>query len=136
MFKLAACKQASAYAPPVYILQCVVQVVPTGWPVFSVAWSSKQRILVAGGNSVLHIFKVDVSDAIKLKHARHGAQGLGISSVRQQQLQAKAVTTQVGGDNPQVCIAVSMVHIGLLHTGFQLMLVVPGVCMSSGFLTT
>jgi hypothetical protein len=35
-----------------------LQVVPTGWPVFSMAWSSKHRILVAGGNSVMHIYKV------------------------------------------------------------------------------
>eukprot|EP00775_Hariotina_reticulata_P004041 gene4041-4288_t len=35
----------------------LLQVVPTGWPVFSLIWDSKHQILVAGGNSVLHVFK-------------------------------------------------------------------------------
>jgi hypothetical protein len=41
------------------VMVCLwLQVVSTGWPVFSLAWSNKQRLLVAGGNSVLHIYKV------------------------------------------------------------------------------
>jgi hypothetical protein len=36
----------------------LLQVVSTGWPVFSLCWSNTQRLLVAGGNSVLHIYKV------------------------------------------------------------------------------
>ncbi len=47
-----------------------MQVVPTGWPVFSLAWNSKHFVLVAGGNGVLHIFKVDMEEARKLRHAR------------------------------------------------------------------
>lgn len=49
---------AAACAADVFL-----QVVPTGWPVFSMAWSSKHRILVAGGNSVMHIYKVTAAAA-------------------------------------------------------------------------
>ena len=56
------------------------QLVPTGWPVFGLAWNSKQRILAAGGNSVLHIFKVDLTEAVRLKQARLGAQPAASSS--------------------------------------------------------
>ncbi|KAI8472624.1 MAG: WD40-repeat-containing domain protein [Monoraphidium minutum] len=52
----------------------LLQLVPTGWPLFSLAWSEHQRILVAGGNSVLHVFGVDIAEATHLKHARHAAQ--------------------------------------------------------------
>jgi len=36
---------------------------------------------VAGGNSVLHIFKVDMSETTKLRHARHAAQAGGKQAV-------------------------------------------------------
>jgi hypothetical protein len=49
-------------------------------PIFSLAWNSKQRILAAGGNSVLHIFKVDLTEAVRLKQARLGAQPAASSS--------------------------------------------------------
>lgn len=51
-----------------------MQLVPTGWPLFSLAWCERQKILVAGGHSVLHIFQVDLASTTKLRHARHAAQ--------------------------------------------------------------
>ena len=51
------------------------QIVPTGSPLFSLAWSERLKLLVAGGHSILHIFRVDVAEATRLRHAHHVAQG-------------------------------------------------------------
>lgn len=51
------------------------QVVPTGWPVFSLAWGGRQRMLVAGGNSVLHIFRLEMADVLRAKHAAASVDG-------------------------------------------------------------
>ncbi|WIA17403.1 hypothetical protein OEZ85_014259 [Tetradesmus obliquus] len=88
----------------------LLQVVPTGWPVFSMAWSSKHHILVAGGNSVMHIYKVDMSDVLRLKHARHNAQPTARQQLQQQQdspVSAAAAGLGIAGgpgssDAPQV----------------------------------
>jgi hypothetical protein len=53
------------------------QLVPTGSPLFSLAWSNQLRLLVAGGHSILHVFRVDAAEATRLRHTRNAATGGG-----------------------------------------------------------
>ena len=55
------------------------QVVPTGWPVFSLGWGGRQHMLVAGGNSVLHIFRLEMADVLRAKHAAASMHGHGLT---------------------------------------------------------
>jgi hypothetical protein len=38
-----------------------------GAPVFSLCWNSKRRLLLAGCNSALHIYRLDGADLLKLR---------------------------------------------------------------------
>lgn len=55
-----ACCQEGEHA---CLLDHIPQLVPTGWAVFCMAWSPRNRMLAAGGNSVLHVFTLDLADA-------------------------------------------------------------------------
>jgi hypothetical protein len=81
--------------------------------VFSLAWGSKQNMLVAGGNSVLHIFCVDVADVLRIKHAATTEQGVAVTSAGD----SVAAVTGVAGplllaDGPatHVCMCVPAGH--------------------------
>lgn len=78
----------------------LLQVVPLGGPVFSLAWGSKQRMLVAGGNSILHVFNVDTADALKLKQARRQAEHS--SAPRTGAGPAVNATQQAASDAPKI----------------------------------
>ena len=58
---------------------------PVGSPVFSLAWDGRRRFLVAGGNSVLHIFRADLAEARKTsQQQRSVASGLKDTTVLDQ----------------------------------------------------
>jgi hypothetical protein len=54
-----------------------VQVIPAGSPLFSLAWNSRHKVLAAGGHSVLHVFKLDSGDALRLRQARQAIASAG-----------------------------------------------------------
>jgi len=54
-----------------------LQMTGTGGPVHAIAWDERRRYLIVGGNSVIHIFKVDLAEARKTsQQQRSVASGL------------------------------------------------------------
>eukprot|EP00798_Chlamydomonas_sp_ICE-L_P013183 gene13183-30648_t len=54
-----------------------LQMMAIGGPVFSLAWDDRRRYLIAGGSSVINIFKVDLAEARKTTQAQRSvASGL------------------------------------------------------------
>ncbi|KAF5833397.1 WD40-repeat-containing domain protein, partial [Dunaliella salina] len=72
-----------------------LQMTSVGGPVFSIAWDDRRRFLIAGGQSIISIFKVDLSEVRKLsQQQRSVASGLKDG--------ASAGSSISTGDVPQV----------------------------------